>query len=72
MMLNPGSGWSSTAMIDGNAVASPLTSSPGESASPAAKAKSRNLFASVTVASAVSGSAGTLRYTSTPLRSVSR
>ena len=60
-MLKPGSGRSTTAMIDGSAFASPVTSRPGESASPAANVKSRILFASLMVACAVACSAGTLR-----------
>ena len=60
-MLKFGSGGSSTARIDGSASASPVTSMPGESVSPAAKANSRSLFASFSVALAVVSSAGTLR-----------
>ncbi len=71
-MLKFGSGRSITAMIDGSASASPTICKPGESVSPAANVNSRSLFASLTVASAVDPSAGSLRYTSTPLRSVSR
>ena len=49
-----------------------MTVRPGESKSPAAAAISRILVASVTVAVAVDNSAGRLRWTSTPLRSVNR
>jgi len=71
-MLKFGSGLSTTARIDGSALASPITSNPDESLSPAANVNSRSLFTSLTVALAVDASAGTARYTNTPLRSVSR
>src|ERR1700742_791081 len=72
MMLKLGFGWSTTAIIDGKAFASPGISSPGDVASPVAKSSRRILLASLIVECAVDSSAATFRYTSTPLRTVSR
>jgi hypothetical protein len=72
MMLNDGSGLSSTATNCCSACGLPPISSPGEVKSPAANARMRTLVANVSVAAAVVASAATLRYTSTPLRRVSR